>query len=63
MFDFLHRVLSGQTLSPRELRIAGALVLIWFLMDAIEWSDWAFHWRADAPQACNEDPFPTNHAR
>jgi hypothetical protein len=43
--DFLHRILSGQTLTARELRIAGYIVLAWFLMDAIEWSDWLLHWR------------------
>jgi hypothetical protein len=43
--DFLSRILSGQTLSPRELRIAGIVILIWFVADMIEWSDWLFHWR------------------
>lgn len=41
----IHRVLTGQTVSPTELRVAGAIVLLWFLMDAIEWSDWLLHWR------------------
>jgi hypothetical protein len=39
MLDYLHRVLTGQTVTPTELRVAG------FLMDAIEWSDWLLHWR------------------
>jgi hypothetical protein len=45
MLDYLHRVLTGQTVSPTELRIAGLIVLVWFLMDAIEWSDWLLKWR------------------
>ena len=45
VMDFLHRIFSGQTLTARELRIAGWVVLIWFLMDAVEWSDWLFRWR------------------
>jgi hypothetical protein len=45
MMDYLHRVLTGQTVSPTELRIAGGIVLIWFLMDAVEWSDWLLRWR------------------
>jgi hypothetical protein len=45
MLDYLHRVLTGQTVSPTELRVAGLIVLVWFLMDAIEWSDWLLKWR------------------
>jgi hypothetical protein len=45
MMDFIHRIFSGQTLTPRELRVAGWVVLIWFLMDAVEWSDWLLRWR------------------
>jgi hypothetical protein len=45
MFDYLHRVLTGQTVSPTELRVAGIVVLLWILMDAVEWSDWLFRWR------------------
>jgi len=45
MFDYLHRVLTGQTVSPTELRIAGLIILIWFLADMLEWSDWLLRWR------------------
>lgn len=38
--DALHRILSGQPLTPRELRIAGWLVLVWFAMDLAQWIDW-----------------------
>lgn len=38
--DALHRILAGQPLTPRELRIAGVLVLLWFLMDLAQWIDW-----------------------
>lgn len=40
MFDAIHRILCGQPLSPRELRVAGYLVLAWFVMDLIQWLDW-----------------------
>jgi hypothetical protein len=29
--DALHRILTGQPLTPRELRIAGWIVVAWFL--------------------------------
>ena len=38
--DTIHRILSGQSITPTELRIAGTIVLIWFLMDLIQWLDW-----------------------
>lgn len=38
--DAIHRILTGQPLTPRELRIAGLLVLLWFLMDLVQWLDW-----------------------
>jgi hypothetical protein len=40
--DTIHRILAGQPLSPRELRIAGFLVLLWFAMDTAQWIDWLF---------------------
>lgn len=40
MMDALHRILSGQTVTERELRIGGFLVLLWFLMDLVQWIDW-----------------------
>lgn len=38
--DTIHRVLTGQPLSRRELIAAGILVLIWFVMDLVQWLDW-----------------------
>ena len=38
--DAVHRVLTGQSLTPRELRFAGLVVLLWFLMDLVQWIDW-----------------------
>lgn len=40
MSDALHRILSGQALTPRELKLAGAFVILWFLMDFVQWIDW-----------------------
>jgi hypothetical protein len=38
--DAIHRVLTGQPLNRTELIVAGALVLLWFLMDLVQWIDW-----------------------
>jgi hypothetical protein len=38
--DWLHRAVSGQPISPKELRIAGTFVIVWFLMDLVQWLDW-----------------------
>lgn len=40
MMDAIHRILCAQPISPQELRIAGLLVLAWFVMDLIQWVDW-----------------------
>lgn len=40
MMDSIHRILAGQPLTPRELRIAGVIVMAWFLMDLAQWVDW-----------------------
>lgn len=40
LMDALYRILAGQTLSPRELRFAGVIVMAWFLMDFVQWVDW-----------------------
>lgn len=37
--DRLHRILAGQPVTPLELRIAGIIVLLWFLMDFVQWLD------------------------
>lgn len=36
----LHRVLSGQALTPKQLRWAGLFVIVWFLMDVIQFVAW-----------------------
>jgi hypothetical protein len=38
--DTVHRILAGQTVTPRELRIAGWLVVVWFMMDLVQFIDW-----------------------
>lgn len=38
--DALHRALTGQTLSRRELRIGSVLIMVWFGMDVIQFVDW-----------------------
>jgi len=38
--DALHRILTGAAITPRELRIAGLVVFVWFLMDLVQWLDW-----------------------
>lgn len=35
----IYRALSGQTLSHRELVAAGFFVIVWFLMDVIQFAD------------------------
>jgi hypothetical protein len=40
----LHRVLSGQSLTPRELVGAGIFVLVWFVMDVIQFIDMVLGW-------------------
>ena len=38
--DFLHRVLSGQSLTRAELIGAGVFVIIWFAMDVVQFVGW-----------------------
>jgi hypothetical protein len=38
--EWLHRAVSGQTITPKQLRIAGIFVIVWFLMDLVQWLDW-----------------------
>jgi hypothetical protein len=38
--DPVHRVLTGQTLTRKELMIGGFVVAIWFVMDLVQWLDW-----------------------
>lgn len=41
MSDVLHRILTGQTISRKELAVAGIVVGVWFAMDLVQWIDWA----------------------
>ena len=36
----IHRILTGQAITRKELMIGGILVAIWFLMDLAQWIDW-----------------------
>ena len=38
--DAIHRILSGQSLTRRELVGAGLFVLSWWLMDVVQFIDW-----------------------
>lgn len=38
--DAIHRILTGQTLTPTQLRIAGVVILLWILIDVIQFVDW-----------------------
>ncbi len=40
MMDALYRALTGQTLTTLELRIAAALIIVWFAMDVIQFVAW-----------------------
>ena len=40
--DTIHRILSGQSLTPRELAGAGIFVAVWFLMDLIQFVDFVW---------------------
>lgn len=40
--DALHRMLTGQTLSRREIQIAGIFILVWFGMDVVQFVAWIF---------------------
>lgn len=40
--DALHRILSGQSVTKRELTWAGVFVIGWFVMDVIQFADFIF---------------------
>ena len=40
MTDAIHRILTGQALTRKELIIGGIIVAAWFLMDLVQWLDW-----------------------
>jgi len=39
-FDALHRIVTGQALTRKELNFAGFFIATWFLMDVVQWLDW-----------------------
>lgn len=40
MMDVLHRILTGQCLTPRQITWAGVFILYWFGTDQIQFWDW-----------------------
>ena len=42
--DTIHRILTGQTMTRRQLRIAGIIALAWISMDVIEFIDVVVRW-------------------
>jgi hypothetical protein len=44
MFDYLHRVVSAQTITPTELRLAGVFCLAWFFLDVVWFAATLGHW-------------------
>jgi hypothetical protein len=39
--DWLHRALGGTPVSATQLRLAGFFAMGWFIMDLVQWLDWA----------------------
>lgn len=39
MMDALHRILTGQTLTQRQLAVAGWIVVAWIAMDVVMFAD------------------------
>jgi hypothetical protein len=44
MTEFVHRIFSSQTVTPRQLKIAGLLALEWWLMDHVWFIGTVFGW-------------------
>ena len=44
MMDALHRIATGQALTPAQLRLGGAFVLGWFAMDVVQFLDMIAGW-------------------
>lgn len=44
MSDTLHRILSGQSLTPAQLKLGGVFVLVWFAMDVVQFVDMVVGW-------------------
>lgn len=42
--DILHRITTGQALTPMQLRLGGAFVLLWVGMDVIQFVDMVVGW-------------------
>ena len=40
--DALHRILTGQSLTERQLFWAGVFVMVWFGMDVIQFIDFVY---------------------
>lgn len=38
--EVVYRMLSGQSLSPAQLRHAGWFIVFWFVMDVIQFVGW-----------------------
>lgn len=52
MMDALHRALTGQTVSKRELVIGGVFILVWFGMDVAQFIGWLFESPAQLTLTC-----------
>lgn len=44
VMDALHRILTGQALTPRQLAIGGGFIMLWFAMDVIQFADMVTGW-------------------
>jgi len=38
--DWLNRIVTGQALTPSQIRWAAGFVIFWFLMDFVQFIDW-----------------------
>ncbi len=56
--DALHRIFTGQTLTPRQLRIAGFVVLAWIAIDVIQFGDWLWSKMPAATETRANDYLP-----
>lgn len=53
MNDSLHRILSGSPARRIELIAAGIFVAVWFLMDVVQFTDWAIQKFSPTPVICS----------
>lgn len=42
--DAIHRILSGQALTPGQLAAAGWFIVVWFAMDVVQFVDMIIGW-------------------